>query len=81
MALLCVWSGQVLTVAPLGATAVLLFGYRRSPLARLRKQEIKTGGLLDIQPGPFGPINLQPWYSYRLNVCMLLLVSHRISGR
>ena len=55
-----VWSGQVLIVAPLGATSVLLFGYRRSTQAWLRKQEIKTSGLLDIQPSPFGPINLQP---------------------
>ncbi len=36
MALLSVWSGQVLIVAPLGASCVLLFGYPRSPLAQPR---------------------------------------------
>ena len=36
MALLTVWSGQVLIVAPLGASCVLLFGYPRSPLAQPR---------------------------------------------
>jgi CBS-domain-containing membrane protein len=36
LALLSVWSGQVLIVAPLGASSVLLFGYPRSPLAQPR---------------------------------------------
>jgi CBS-domain-containing membrane protein len=36
MAMLTVWSGQVLIVAPLGASCVLLFGYPRSPLAQPR---------------------------------------------
>lgn len=36
MALMTVWSGQVLIVAPLGASCVLLFGYPRSPLAQPR---------------------------------------------
>ena len=36
LALLSVWSAQVLIVAPLGATSVLLFGYPRSPLAQPR---------------------------------------------
>lgn len=36
LALLSVWSGHVLIVAPLGASSVLLFGYPRSPLAQPR---------------------------------------------
>ena len=36
MAMLTVWSGEVLIVAPLGASCVLLFGYPRSPLAQPR---------------------------------------------
>lgn len=36
LALLSGWSGQVLIVAPLGASSVLLFGYPRSPLAQPR---------------------------------------------
>jgi len=36
MAMLTAWSGQVLIVAPLGASCVLLFGYPRSPLAQPR---------------------------------------------
>ena len=36
LALLSVWSGQVLIVAPLGASSVLLFGYPRSPFAQPR---------------------------------------------
>lgn len=36
MALLSVWSGHVLIVAPMGASCVLLFGYPRSPLAQPR---------------------------------------------
>lgn len=36
LSLLSLWSGQVLIVAPLGASAVLLFGYPRSPLAQPR---------------------------------------------
>lgn len=36
LALLSVWSGQLLIVAPLGASSVLLFGYPRSPLAQPR---------------------------------------------
>lgn len=34
--LLSLWSGQVLIVAPLGASCVLLFGYPASPLAQPR---------------------------------------------
>ncbi len=33
LGLLSLWSGQVLMVAPLGASCVLLFGYPASPLA------------------------------------------------
>ena len=36
LALLSLWSGQALIVAPLGASSVLLFGYPRSPLAQPR---------------------------------------------
>lgn len=34
LGLLSIWSHQVLIVAPLGASSVLLFGYPRSPLAQ-----------------------------------------------
>jgi CBS-domain-containing membrane protein len=36
MGLLSLWSGQLLIVAPLGASCVLLFGYPASPLAQPR---------------------------------------------
>ena len=36
LGLLTLWSGQVLIVAPLGASCVLLFGYPASPLAQPR---------------------------------------------
>ena len=36
LGLLSLWSGQVLIVAPLGASCVLLFGYPASPLAQPR---------------------------------------------
>lgn len=36
LAVLSAWSGQVLLIAPLGASSVLLFGYPRSPLAQPR---------------------------------------------
>lgn len=44
MALLSLWSGQPLMVAPLGASCVLLFGYPRSPLAQPRN--LVLGNLL-----------------------------------
>ena len=44
MALLSLWSGQLLIVAPLGASCVLLFGYPRSPLAQPRN--LVLGNLL-----------------------------------
>jgi CBS-domain-containing membrane protein len=44
MALLSLWSGQPLIVAPLGASCVLLFGYPRSPLAQPRN--LVLGNLL-----------------------------------
>ncbi len=50
MALLTAWSGQVLIVAPLGASCVLLFGYPRSPLAQPRNVVLGNalGGLVGI---------------------------------
>ncbi|WP_159816585.1 HPP family protein [Cyanobium sp. Copco_Reservoir_LC18] len=50
MALLTVWSGQVLIVAPLGASCVLLFGYPRSPLAQPRNVVLGNtlGGSLGV---------------------------------
>ena len=50
MALLTVWSGQVLIVAPLGASCVLLFGYPRSPLAQPRNVVLGNalGGAIGI---------------------------------
>jgi len=44
MAMLSLWSGQPLIVAPLGASCVLLFGYPRSPLAQPRN--LVLGNLL-----------------------------------
>ena len=44
LALVSLWSGQVLIVAPLGASCVLLFGYPASPLAHPRN--IVLGNLL-----------------------------------
>ena len=43
LALLSLWSGQVLIVAPLGASCVLLFGYPRSPLAQPRNLVLGNG--------------------------------------
>ena len=47
MALLSLWSGQPLIVAPLGASCVLLFGYPRSPLAQPRN--LVLGNLPDTR--------------------------------
>jgi CBS-domain-containing membrane protein len=44
LGLLSLWSGQLLIVAPLGASCVLLFGYPASPLAQPRN--IVLGNLL-----------------------------------
>ena len=43
MGVLSLWSGQVLIVAPLGASCVLLFGYPASPLAQPRNLLIGNG--------------------------------------
>jgi CBS-domain-containing membrane protein len=43
MGLLSLWSGQLLIVAPLGASCVLLFGYPASPLAQPRNLLIGNG--------------------------------------
>lgn len=43
LGLLSLWSGQVLIVAPLGASCVLLFGYPASPLAQPRNLLIGNG--------------------------------------
>ena len=43
MGLVSLWSGQVLIVAPLGASCVLLFGYPASPLAQPRNLLIGNG--------------------------------------
>ena len=43
MGALSLWSGQVLIVAPLGASCVLLFGYPASPLAQPRNLLIGNG--------------------------------------
>lgn len=50
LALLSAWSGQVLLVAPLGASSVLLFGYPRSPLAQPRNVVLGNtlGGCLGV---------------------------------
>ena len=48
-ALLSLWSGQLLIVAPLGASCVLLFGYPRSPLAQPRN--LVLGNLLGAALG------------------------------
>jgi CBS-domain-containing membrane protein len=50
LALLSAWSGQVLIVAPLGASSVLLFGYPRSPLAQPRNVVLGNtlGGFLGV---------------------------------
>ena len=49
LALLSLWSGQVLIVAPLGASCVLLFGYPASPLAQPRN--LVLGNLLGALVG------------------------------
>jgi CBS-domain-containing membrane protein len=49
LGLLSLWSGQVLIVAPLGASCVLLFGYPASPLAQPRN--IVLGNLLGALVG------------------------------
>ena len=48
--MLTVWSSQVLIVAPLGASCVLLFGYPRSPLAQPRNVVLgnSLGGFIGI---------------------------------
>lgn len=43
LGLLTLWSGQVLIVAPLGASSVLLFGYPSSPLAQPRNLLLGNG--------------------------------------
>jgi CBS-domain-containing membrane protein len=50
LGLLSLWSGQVLIVAPLGASTVLLFGYPRSPLAQPRNLVLghALGGLVGV---------------------------------
>lgn len=50
LALLSAWSGQVLIVAPLGASSVLLFGYPASPLAQPRNVVVGNtlGGFLGV---------------------------------
>jgi CBS-domain-containing membrane protein len=50
LALLSLWSGQALIVAPLGASCVLLFGYPRSPLAQPRNLVLGNllGGLMGV---------------------------------
>jgi len=50
LALLSLWSGQVLIMAPLGASSVLLFGYPRSPLAQPRNVVLGNtlGGCLGV---------------------------------
>jgi hypothetical protein len=40
----------------------------------LDKQDIKADWLLEIHTGHFGPINLQPYYAYFLELCTLILV-------
>ncbi len=49
LGLLTLWSGQLLIVAPLGASCVLLFGYPASPLAQPRN--IVLGNLLGALVG------------------------------
>ncbi len=49
LGLLSLWSGQLLIVAPLGASCVLLFGYPASPLAQPRN--IVLGNLLGALVG------------------------------
>lgn len=63
LALLSLWSGQVLIVAPLGASCVLLFGYPRSPLAQPRNLVLGNGlgalmGVLLVQLFGQGPLVL-----------------------
>ena len=50
LGLLTLWSGQVLIVAPLGASCVLLFGYPASPLAQPRNIVLGNliGGLVGV---------------------------------
>ena len=50
LGLLSLWSGQVLIVAPLGASCVLLFGYPASPLAQPRNIVLGNGigGLVGV---------------------------------
>lgn len=49
LALLSLWSGDGLVVAPFGASAALLFGYPQSPLAQPRN--LVLGTTLVAQPG------------------------------
>ena len=63
LALLSLWSGQVLIVAPLGASCVLLFGYPRSPLAQPRNLVLGNSlgalvGVLLVQLFGSGPLVL-----------------------
>ena len=63
LGLLSIWSQQVLIVAPLGASSVLLFGYPRSPLAQPRNLVLGNGlgGLVGVLLGQWlgaGPLVL-----------------------
>ena len=63
LGLLSIWSRQVLIVAPLGASSVLLFGYPSSPLAQPRNLVLGNalGGLVGVLLGQWlgsGPVVL-----------------------
>jgi len=63
LSLLSIWSRQLLIVAPLGASSVLLFGYPRSPLAQPRNLLLGNalGGLVGVVSGQWlgtGPLVL-----------------------
>ena len=81
-------------LVPFAALPPILTAITGVVFSILDKQDSKAEGLLAIHTGPFGPINLQPEYSYFLGVCVLILVitaallwcrfrshkHHRISG-
>lgn len=61
-------------LVPFAALPLILTAITGVVFNVLDQREIKADWLLEIHTGHFGPINLQPYYSYLLGLCVLILV-------
>lgn len=67
------------SIVPIAAAPLLLTAITGVAYSLLEERHIEADWLLDLHIGHFGPLDLEPFYSLVLGICVLLLVGSGLS--